>query len=84
MSETLPFSEVKAHLSEVADRVEREHDRILVTRNGRPSFVLLSPDDLASLEETLDILQDDELIESLRISRRQAAAGDTVPLRDQV
>jgi antitoxin YefM len=78
------FSEVKAHLSEVADRVEREHDRILVTRHGRPSFVLVSPDDLASLEETLDILQDDELMESLRISRRQAAAGDTVPLRDQV
>jgi antitoxin YefM len=84
MSETLPFSEVKAHLSEVADRVEREHDRILVTRNGRPSFVLVSPDDLASLEETLEILQDDELLESLRTSRRQAAAGDTVPLRDQL
>jgi antitoxin YefM len=84
MSETLSFSEVKAHLSEVADRVEREHDRILVTRNGRPSFVLLSPDDLASLEETVDILQDDELKDSLRTSRQQAAAGDTVPLRDQV
>jgi antitoxin YefM len=84
MSDTLPFSEVKARLSEVADRVEREHDRILVTRNGRPSFVLVSPDDLASLEETLDILQDDELMDSLRISRRQAAAGDTVPLRDHV
>jgi antitoxin YefM len=84
MSETLPFSEVKAHLSKVADRVEREHERIVVTRNGRPSFVLLSPDDLASLEETLEILQDDELMESLRTSRRQAAAGDTVPLRDQV
>jgi antitoxin YefM len=84
MSETLPFSEVKARLSEVADRVEREHDRILVTRNGRPSFVLLSPDDLAALEETLEILQDDELLESLRTSRRQAAAGETVPLRDQL
>jgi antitoxin YefM len=84
MSDTLPFSEVKARLSEVADRVEREHDRILVTRNGRPSFVLVSPDDLAALEETLDILQDDDLLESLRTSRRQAAAGDTVPLRDEV
>jgi antitoxin YefM len=84
MSEILPFSEVKAHLSEVADRVERQHDRILVTRNGRPSFVLLSPDDLEVLEESLAILQDNELMESLRISRRQAADGDTVPLRDQV
>jgi prevent-host-death family protein len=68
----------------VADRVEREHDRVLVTRNGRPSFVLVSPDDLAALEETLDILQDDALMESLRTSRRQAAAGDTVALRDQL
>jgi antitoxin YefM len=84
MSETLPFSEVKAHLSEVADRVEREHDRIVVTRNGRPSLVLLSPDDLEALEESLDILQDDELMESLRTSRRQATTGDTAPLRDQV
>jgi prevent-host-death family protein len=84
MSETLPFSEAKAHLSELADRVEQQHDRILVTRNGRPSFVLLSPDDLESLEETLDIIRDDELMESLRRSREEAAAGERVPLRDEV
>ena len=80
MTDTLPFSEAKAHLSELADRVEDQHDRILVTRNGRPSFVLISPDDLESLEETLDILRDEELVESLRVSRQQAAAGLTVPL----
>jgi prevent-host-death family protein len=84
MSDTLPFSEAKAHLSELADRVERQHDRILVTRNGRPSFVLLSPDDLESLEETLDILNDDELIESLRRSRQEAAEGKRLRLRDHV
>ncbi len=84
MSDILPFSEVKAHLSELADRVERQHDRILVTRNGRPSFVLLSPDDLESLEETLDILEDDDLMESLRRSRRDAEQGDRVRLQDNV
>ena len=84
MNEKLPFSEVKAHFPEVADRVEREHDRIVVTRKGRPSFVLLSLDDLESLEETVAILQDDELRESLRASRRQAATGDTAPPRDQL
>ena len=84
MSDTLPFSEAKAHLSELADRVEREHDRILVTRNGRPSFVLLSPDDLESLEETLDILRDEELIASLRRSRQEAADGERLRLRDHV
>jgi len=81
---TVPFSEAKAHLSELADRVEGQHERVLVTRNGRPSFVLVSADDLESLEETLDIASDDELMASLRESRRQAAAGKTVRLRDHV
>jgi len=80
----MPFSEVKAHLSELADRVELQHDRILVTRNGRPSFVLVSPDDLESLEESLDILRDDELMESLRRSRAEAAEGQRLRLRDTV
>ena len=83
MADTLPFSEVKAHLSELADRVESQHDRILVTRNGRPSFILINPDDLESLEETLDILQDEELVESLRISRQEAAEGKHLPLPDR-
>ena len=77
VTDTLPFSEVQANLSEMADRVEREHDRIFVTRNGRPSFVLINPDDLESLEETLDIVRDDELVDSLRRSLREAAGGAT-------
>jgi antitoxin YefM len=82
MSETLPFSDAKAHLSELAERVEQEHERILVTRNGRPSFVLVSPDDLASLEETLDILRSPELTASLARSRAEAARGETLSLPD--
>ena len=80
VTDTLPFHEVEAHLSEVADRVEREHDRIFVTRNGRPSFVLISPDDLESLEETLDIMRDEELVESLRRSLREVAEEEPLPL----
>ena len=80
MPDTLPFSEAKAHLSELAERVEREHERILVTRNGRPSFVLVSPDDLESLEETLDILRDPDLVASLARSRSEAARGELLPL----
>ena len=82
MSEMLPFSEVKAHLSELADRIELEHDRIMVTRNGRASFVLINPDDLESLEETLDIVRDDDLMRSLRRSRDEAARGEKLPLKD--
>lgn len=84
MSDAIPFSDAKAHLSELADRVEKEHERILVTRNGRPSFVLVNTDDLDSLEETLDILRDRPLMESVRRSQQEAAKGKRLRLRDHV
>jgi prevent-host-death family protein len=80
MAEVMPFSEAKAHLSELAERVELEHARVLVTRNGRPSFVLVSPDDLDALEETLDILRDPELVASLKRSQEEAAQARSRPL----
>lgn len=80
MSEILPFSEAKAHLSALAERVQREHERFVVTRHGRPAFVLVNLDDLEALEETVNILGDTELVESLRRSRQETAAGKTLPL----
>lgn len=84
MAETIPFTEAKAHLSDLVDRVLREHERFLLTRNGRPAAVLLSPDDLESLEETVDILQDRALLESIRKSRREAAQGKRLRLKDHL
>ncbi|MFL6163746.1 MAG: type II toxin-antitoxin system prevent-host-death family antitoxin [Jatrophihabitantaceae bacterium] len=31
----------------MVDRVQCHHERLVVTRNGRPAAVLISPDDLA-------------------------------------
>jgi antitoxin YefM len=72
---TVPFSEAKSHLSELADRVEHERDRVVVTRHGRPAFVLVHPDYLESIEETLAIVEDRELLASIERSRQEAAAG---------
>jgi prevent-host-death family protein len=82
MSETLPLSAVKARLSELVDRVESEDDRIVVTRNGRPAAVLVSPDDLEGLEETLAILSDRELMRRVREGERAAERGEVVPLEE--
>lgn len=78
MVETLPLAEVKAKLSEMIDRVEHTQDRITVTRNGRPAAVLISPDELASLEETLDLLSDPDAMLQLRAAQAAADAGDYV------
>jgi len=80
MSETLPLSSVKAHLSEIVDRVEGEHDRVVVTRNGRPAAVLISPEDLESLEETLAVLSDRALMERIRAGEIAVQAGDSASL----
>jgi antitoxin YefM len=76
MSETLPLSSVKAHLSEIVDRVEGEHDRVVVTRNGRPAAVLISQEDLDGLEETLAIMSDSAAMAEIRASERALAEGD--------
>ena len=75
MSETLPLSSVKAHLSELVDRVEDQHDRVVLTRNGKPAAVLISADDLESLEETLSILSDPTLMEQIHESEQELADG---------
>ncbi len=75
MFETLPLSSVKAHLSEIVDRVEGEHDRVVVTRNGRPAAVLISQDDLDGLEETLAIMSDPAAMADIRESERALAEG---------
>lgn len=52
--------------SELIDRVERYHERVVITRNGRPAAVLISPDDLAQLHETLAALSDSNALADIR------------------
>lgn len=82
MSETLPLAEVKSKFSEMVDRVEHTHDRIVVTRNGRPAVVMISPDELASLEDTLDLLSDPNAMSELADARRAHDRGDYVGADD--
>jgi prevent-host-death family protein len=75
---TEPLRAVRDHLSEFVDRAEREHERVVVTRNGRPAAVLIGYEDLAALEETLEILSDPETMAGIRESRSEIDRGDVV------
>ena len=72
VSEQLPLADVKNRLSDVVDRVEREHQRVVITRYGKPAAVLVSVDDLESLEETLQILSDPSLMADIQLARSEA------------
>ena len=76
MFETLPLAHVKSRFSEMVDRVEHTQDRIVVTRNGRPAAVLISPEELESLEDTLELLSDPDAMAQLDASRDAYASGD--------
>ncbi len=78
MSETLPLAQVKSKFSEMVDRVEHTQDRIVVTRNGRPAAVMISPDELTSLEDTLELLSDPEAMRELHEARQAATRGDYI------
>lgn len=52
---TVPIAEAKNRLSEYVTDVERTHHRVRITRHGRTAAVLISADDLAALEETVDL-----------------------------
>ena len=75
---TLPLSEVKARLSEIAEEVAATHERIQITKNGRDHVVLLAAEDLESIEATLELLSDERRAE-LRVVGQPHRVG--APLR---
>lgn len=73
-----PLREVRNHFSDVVDRVEREHERVTVTRNGRAVAVVISPDDLSELEGTLAVLSDADALADIREADAAYRSGDVV------
>lgn len=71
----VPLGDARNRLSEYVADVERTHERITITRHGHPAAVLISADDLASIEETLDVLRTPGAVEAIRDGRADAAAG---------
>jgi len=82
--EQTPLAQVKNKLSEVVDRIEREHGRVVITKHGRAAAVILSVEDLESLEETLTILSNPDLMAEIQEAKRDIGRGRTKRLtRDE-
>ncbi len=78
MTTAEPLRSVRDHLSEVVDRVERQHERVIITRNGHDAAVVISPEDLAQLEETIAVLSDADALRDIREADAAYARGDVV------
>ena len=73
---------VKAQLSAYVDSVVTTHERVVITRNGEPVAVLISTDDLESLEETIALLSDPVAMADIASARHAIAEGELVELDD--
>ena len=71
----VPFTEARAHLTELLDDVEARHEHIVITRKGRPAAIVVSPEEWDAIEETLDILQDESTLQALRESEEDVNNG---------
>jgi prevent-host-death family protein len=75
---TIPLADAKARLSAVLDEVRDTHERVVITRNGRPEAVIIAVSDLEALEETLDLLSTPGAVEQIRQAEADIAAGQAI------
>lgn len=75
---TLPLGDARDSFSALVAGVEQTHDRVTITRRGVPAAVLVSPADLAELEETIEVLSSSTLLRQLAESRTDLDHGDVV------
>ncbi|HEY9564790.1 MAG TPA: type II toxin-antitoxin system Phd/YefM family antitoxin [Nocardioides sp.] len=72
---TIPLTEAKAKLNELVDEAVTMHERITITRRGRPAAMLISVEDWDSLQETLHWQAVPGIHDDIAEARRELAEG---------
>jgi prevent-host-death family protein len=81
---TLPLAEAKATLSRLIDQVVETDEEVVITRNGRPAAVLVSPDEFEGWKETQAIRSDRELMAEIRRGLRALRRGGKIYTLDEL
>ena len=63
---TLSVSEAKMKLSALIEGVNTTDEEVIITKNGRPAAVLVSPGEYESWRETLIIRSDTDFVREIR------------------
>lgn len=63
---TLSLSEAKMKLSALLNSIGVTDEDVVITKNGRPAAVLISPDKFESWRETLAVRSDAELMAEIK------------------
>ncbi len=63
---TLSLSEAKMKLSALVDEVSATDEEVVITKNGTPAAILVSPDEFESWRETMQIRFDKESMDEIK------------------
>ena len=72
MNNLISISDVRANLPKLVTKVSNTMERVIITVNGQPKATLVSAEELASLEETAEILSISGAKESILRGLKQA------------
>lgn len=82
MANLVAISDARANLPELVNKVNKNLDRVIITINGQPKAVLVSAEELESLEETAEILAIPGAKRGIQAGKRQIKKGEFVRLAD--
>jgi prevent-host-death family protein len=63
---TLSLSEAKMKLSSLIEAIQATDEEVLITKNGAPAAVMVSPDEFESLKETIAVRSDAALMREIK------------------
>lgn len=82
MTDTHSISQTRANLPELVNKVDKNLGRVTITVNGKPKAILMSPEEVESLEETAEVLAIPHIKEDIKNSRQQIKKGQSIALSD--
>ncbi|MCY3756433.1 MAG: type II toxin-antitoxin system Phd/YefM family antitoxin [Acidobacteria bacterium] len=82
IDEYIPASTAKSQLLNILRRIEEQHTRVVITKNGIPKAVLLPYRDFEGLRETIDILADPAMVQGIRMGLDDVTAGRVVGVEE--
>lgn len=82
MAKIVPVREFRLRLADLLDEVVHRREHVTITRHGRPEVVVIPVDEYEVLEETAEILSDNDALAAIRRGLEDLAAGDYSSLDD--
>lgn len=80
--DTIAISDLRSNLPSLINEVSEKLKRFIITVSGKPKAVVMSLEELESLEETAEILATPGALEAIRKSLEQIRRGEYITLEE--